>query len=182
MTITEDLQFSILTAPIATMDRRTLSQAWYSALYGAREAKPAQAQPSSKPAKPSNAASPHGNLTESAQKFTCVSRATCSVQAKAPGAKGADLERRAPRSQLARKIERAFLHPRKPLRKASFTIEGAHGRVQVLLRTHGSQVKLVALCPPKARDQVAAALGQARYALALRGIELDAQTRDEAPC
>ena len=181
MTITEDLRFSVLTAPIASMDRRTLSQAWYSALYGAHETKPAQGLPSSKPAKPSNAATPHPKLAESAERFTCVTRAASSGLA-TPGAKGADLERRAPRSQLARKIERAFLRPRKPLRKASFTIEGAHGRVQVLLRTHGSQFKLVAICPPKARAQVAAALGQARYALALRGIDLDAQTRHEATC
>jgi hypothetical protein len=92
------------------------------------------------------------------------------------------VERRAPRSALARKIERTFLHPCAVTRKASFAIDGAQGRVQVLLQRQGSRIKLVAICPVKARAEVATALAQARYALALRGIELDAQMRGEAAC
>lgn len=86
-------------------------------------------------------------------------------------------ERRAPRSPLARKIERAFLKPHSGVRKGSFTFEGEHGRVHVVLHSRGTQLKLVAICPPKARSHVCAALAQARYALALRGIDLDADAR-----
>jgi hypothetical protein len=97
-------------------------------------------------------------------------------------AEGPSADRRGPRSALARKIERAFLRPRTTCKKASFTVEGEHGRVHVLLQSRGSQLKLVAICPPKARPQVAAALAQARYALAMRGFDLDADTRSAVPC
>src|SRR5579871_248587 len=34
MTIDKHLDLSVLSAPVASVDRRSLSQAWYSALYG----------------------------------------------------------------------------------------------------------------------------------------------------
>jgi hypothetical protein len=182
MTITEHLEFSVLTAPVASYDRRALSQAWYSALYGAH--RPAGAvektlpQPCNRPAAVDalvrNAAMPeHREQRRPAQS---------GVTGTKPNAAGFEAERRAPRSSLARKIERAFIRTRQPQRKAAFTIDGVHGRVQVLLRTHGSRFKLVAICSPKARTQVAAALAQARYALAARGITLEAHARDGAAC
>lgn len=96
--------------------------------------------------------------------------------------RGAETERRSARLALARKIERAFLHPRAAMRKGTFDVEGPHGRVRVLLHSRGSQMRLVAICSPKAKAQVAAALAQARYALAARGIDLDAQLQSETPC
>jgi hypothetical protein len=182
MTITEQLQFSVLTAPVATLDRRTLSQAWYSALYGAGNAKNAAAKPA------------HESLVTGAcagaprPSAASVSERQCRPAIEPHAAKtatrnaGAPLERRAPRSALARKIERVFLRPRSAARKASFTIEGESGRVHVLLQSHGTQLKLVAICPPKARAQVAAALAQVRYALALRGMDLQAEAREAQPC
>lgn len=38
-------------------------------------------------------------------------------------------------------------------------------------------MQILALCPPAAHDTVARALGQARYALALRGISMRADVR-----
>jgi hypothetical protein len=183
MTIPEHLQLSVLTAPIATLDRRTLSQAWYSALYGNREAAQKSAnvaRSQSLPAAPVHIplrSAVHGDATHetaAARKLTMPSNA--------PNARGGEIERRAPRSPLARKIERAFLHPRKMPRKATFSLEGEHGRVQVMLRSHGSQVKLVAICAPKAKAHVAHALAQARYTLALRGIDVDVDMRERAAC
>lgn len=183
MTITEQLQFSVLTAPLATLDRRTLSQAWYSALYGNGGARDAAAKPAQPQARPSGA---FPAPREAAANVRTEAARTTFIRAngvKTPvHAEGTPLDRRAPRSQLARKIERAFLRPRSAAHKASFTIEGRQGRVHVLLQSRGSQLKLVAICPPKARADVAAALAQARYALALRGIDLDAGTREAAQC
>jgi hypothetical protein len=182
MTITEQLQFSVLTAPVASLDRRALSQAWYSALYGngcaASTKKPAQRAPQAG----EQVRTPRG--TPASTPAADVTRAPArSGPAKSPAqAEASPVDRRAPRSALARKIERAFLRPRSATHKTSFTVEGDQGRVHVLLQTRGSQLKLVAICPPRARAGVAAALAQARYALALRGIDVDAETRGASPC
>lgn len=181
MTISEQLQFSVLTAPVATLDRRTLSQAWYSALYGsgatassAKNATPQAPQTQQRivPARktPANQEPEHTRSLRATGAQT-VQRA-----------QGAPPERRAPRSALARKIERAVLRPRSVAHKASFTIDGEQGRVHIVLHTQGTQLKLVAICPPKACVHVAAALSQARYALASRGIDLVAQTRGATAC
>ncbi|MDP9016729.1 MAG: hypothetical protein M3N19_00220, partial [Candidatus Eremiobacteraeota bacterium] len=85
-------------------------------------------------------------------------------------------ERRTLRNTLALKIERAFCKPNPP-KHASFSLEGERGRVQILLRSAGSATQIVALCPPSAREVVAAALSQARYALALRGISIQTDIR-----
>jgi hypothetical protein len=180
MTITEHLRFSVLTAPIASMDRRTLSQAWYSALYGERSS-------------PNAPTTIQGTTAKSvAPRSIAVTRAAGGESphhgvvpvprnsVKAQVVPGAETERRAPRSPLARKIERAFLHPKAPARKATFALDG--GRVQVMLRAQGSRIKLLAICAPKAKAQVAHALAQARYSLALRGIDLDVEPRERAAC
>jgi hypothetical protein len=178
MTITEQLQFSVLTTPVAALDRRALSQAWYSALYGSTGARSEK----------------HfsGPLREIAGARTACGVPAATASASLEGARsragsvasraqieGTTPDRRAPRSALARKIERAFLRPRAARGKASFTIEGDGGRVHVLLRSQGTRLKLIAICPPKSRSQVASALAQARYALALRGIDLDADARSQ---
>lgn len=184
MTIMEQLQFSVLTAPVATLDRRTLSQAWYSALYGCAAngatAKPASVQAASATSTPE---APLHGAVRGGRCATHEAVAARTALAAAPArADGTPADRRAPRSALARKIERAFLRPRSASHKASFAIEDAGGRVHVLLHSHGSRLKLIAICPPKARPRVAQALAQARYALALRGIDLEAAARSEAPC
>jgi|SRR6185437_11600969 len=183
MTISEQLQFSVLTAPVAALDRRTLSQAWYSALYGGEKRKSGATETAhAEPQSPAHAYAPQPMpvMTRS----SASGRASTQAQdARSPvRVEGVPHDRRAPRSPLARKIERTFLRPRRISRKNAFTLEGEHGRVHVLLQSRGTHLKLVAICPPKARTQVAAALAQARYALALRGIELDSETRGAEQC
>ncbi len=183
MTITEQLQFSVLTAPVATLDRRSLSQAWYSALYGeSGSAKLANAKALNANA---FAVEPNGaqaDTREASPRLSRTGAACASARKTADRAQDVLPERRAPRSALARKIERAFLRPRAASKKASFTVEGEHGRVHVLLQSGGSRLKLVAICPEAARRQVADALAQARYALAKRGIELETDTLSTVPC
>lgn len=179
MTITEHLEFSVLSAPIAALDRRALSQAWYSALYGAAApVRPnARAPKTSACAKPVRAPAQGSSGEQTAHVKNAASRSAAGRQTPV---RGLEFERRAPRSALARKIERTFLHPRACTRKAAFTIDGAGARVQILLQSSGGKLKLVAICPPKAEAHVAEALAQARYALALRGIAVSAETRSNA--
>lgn len=172
--MTQQLRAGILSAPLAAIDRRALSQAWYSALGFARE------RPSAAAARraPSRLRPPAGETPDRAPGAagTRVIRSVLRVcpppvagkrDAAPPAAPG---ERRAASSALARAIERRFA--RTPLRpsRATFGLDG--GRVHVILRSRGSDVRLIALCAPSARATVARALEQARYALAARGIAL----------
>jgi hypothetical protein len=183
MTVTEQLQFSVLTAPVAGVDRRGLSEAWYSALYGTANT----AHPDAPAAREAGGFSTRIKQAERGDAHAAPEpsqRAGAAVLHDEHIAReaGADLDRRSPRSALARKIERAFLRPHKHARKASFTIDDEHGRVHVVLQSNGTQLKLIAICPPKACARVASALAQARYALAMRGIDLDAGIREQAAC
>lgn len=181
MTISEHLEFSVLTAPVASLDRRTLSQAWYSALYGERQT-PQQRTETAAPAKRRASSQCEPMVAQSEMMHEADSPAPVRTRVVASASRGGEVERRGPRSSLARKIERAFLHPKGAARKGSFTLEGEHGRVQIILRSQGLQLKLIAICAPKAKAQVAHALAQARYALALRGIDLEADTREQVSC
>jgi hypothetical protein len=184
MTISQQLQFSVLAAPVATLDRRTLSQAWYSALYGGGKCEAVQAKP--RAGVRQTGTSPLSPSATSQSPRTAASMRRVNPQlhrgASPLDVDGTPYERRAPRSPLARKIERAFLRPRSSARKTAFTIEGQQGRIHVLLQSRGSCLKLVAICPAHARVHVAAALAQARYALSLRGIDLDADAREARQC
>jgi hypothetical protein len=179
MTISEHLEFSVLTAPVASLDRRALSQAWYSALYGSSSAPPQRPQQVDQPLRPRAIVHAVPQSHETNAKPNVQSEAAVKPQ-RVESTRGGQTERRAPRSGLARKIERTFLHPRAAARKASFSIDGAAGRVEILLHKSGTRMKIIAICAPKAAREVAAALAQARYALAARGIDLDAEMRGDA--
>jgi hypothetical protein len=169
---TQQLGFSILTAPLAAIDRRSLSQAWYSALHLAH-ASPARSSCGFTRSKQSTIESEplRGSATskvvrrgESAAPVVRSGHATSRI------AQGS--ERRAERSPLARRIERTFLDPVRPSKRATFTIDGTRARVHVALQATVAGVRLVAVCPAAVRSGVARALDEARYALALRGIAL----------
>jgi hypothetical protein len=180
MSITEELQFSVLSAPLGAADRRLFSQAWYSALYQTRASAATQAQTA--------AAQAVHDLTP-ARARAGAQRTHESIRIVAP--RGADAqrvagvydgERRAPRLLLAQRIARFVLQPRGKKSGATFTIDGARGRVRVLVRTDGSRVRLIAVCAKSMKATVAAALAQARYALASRGAGLTASIRESETC
>lgn len=163
------LAFDVLTAPLAEIDRRTLSQAWYSALRLAN----APASPprrgvarvvDSAPARAAAAAATPRAVRATVANARAIStsrtREVCEVAC----------DRRSPRTDLARRIERIVARPLAATRGAFFALRGPYGRVQILLRSHGGRTHLVAVCSPDARDHVARALEQARYALARGGI------------
>ena len=170
--ITQQLSVSILTAPLAAIDRRALSQAWYSALHlaHAENARASCGHPSSalpfheREQRHAAARSiPAPARDRSAQRLP--KRSVQSRSAEAP-------ERRAERSSLARRIERMFLDPVRRVNRATFTLDGAQARVHVALQTTASGTRLVAVCPAAVRAGVARALSEARYALAVRGVVL----------
>jgi len=180
MPITEELQFSVLSAPLAAADRRLFSQAWYSALYPADAPAATQSRPPL--AQATGGRSPAGAAAKEQRPHESIrsSPARPAHGQRAAGAYGG--ERRAPRLQLARKIARLVLQPRHKKTAATFAIDGARGRVRVLVRTDGSRVRLIALCAEPMKATVAAALAQARYALASRGTNVTARVWERDAC
>lgn len=179
MSITEDLRFSVLSAPLAATDRRALSQAWYSALY----------RPGATPVPQNRAPHVRGveerTLTRAGTKEAPSGESIRSAPARMAHERRAAAvacgERRAPRLPLARKIALFVLRPRKKS-GATFTIDGAHGRVRVMVRADGNRVRLIALCAQPLKATVSAALAQARYALAARGAGVSARVWEGEAC
>jgi hypothetical protein len=165
--MTGTLEVSILSAPLAAIDRRVLSQAWYSALHVAR----ASSQKPARQPKPSRAVLPaakfpvrDGRQQTQRRGLGEVRGSLAPSKARCSGAVVAD--RRAAGSPLARKIERAFFTPKAQHKRATLTVEGR--RVHVTVSTGHSGVRFIAVCSPSVRDVVARALAQARFALAAR--------------
>ncbi|MFN2449137.1 MAG: hypothetical protein ABR508_04995 [Candidatus Baltobacteraceae bacterium] len=180
MTITEHLQFNVLSAPLAQADRRALSQAWYSALYGERQGGVSVAHRS-----PVTAASGAGRRAPRAQSAAAPASASCEAPKRNAAAqsavRGAAPDRRAGRSALARKIEQTLLRPHVRVKNATFVLAQGRARVHIVLRTQGARVLLIALCPQRERDCVSRALAQARFALAARGVALQTQLEEASP-
>lgn len=184
-TLTQPLEFSVLCAPLAAIDRRALSQAWFSALglsqgrsvsKGSRRrcasGTPLRLAASSLRSAPG---CPHArNVTTAAPSRERV------LEEPGLGKSETLLERRRP-SQLARRIERRFAVRRVP-RRASIVLAGERARVHLTLQVDGSRARIVAICPRAVERHVARALAEARYALARRGIALEARTKAGAPC
>ena len=180
MPILEELQFSVLSAPLAAADRRLFSQAWYSALYQTHGPAATPAQPAAPQAAQARTL-PDASAKEQRERESIRSSPVRPAHAqRAAGAYAG--ERRAPRLQLARKIALLVLQPRHKKSAATFTIDGARGRVRVLVRTDGSRVRLIALCAESMKATVAAALAQARYALASRGASVSARIWESETC
>lgn len=169
--ITQQLDVCILTAPLAAIDRRALSQAWYSALHLAQERPLATRLPQAEPSVPCLHAPQQKHAADATTRR--VEAATTTLRAHRKSRTAAEpFERRAARSTLARRIERTFLDPARKTARATFALEGAKARVHVALQTSETGMHLVAVCPTALRSGVARALDQARYALAVRGITL----------
>ncbi len=176
--MTQQLGFSVLTAPIAAIDRRSLSQAWYSALHLAHESPrhdtPKAAHALNTEAELNVAVLPERNGARTGAAVSLAIHRTT----KRSRAEATPVDRRSSRSPLARKIEYLFLRPNLTTTRATFTIDGSSARVHVSMQQTRSGLRLVAVCPSEARERVARALEQARYALAARGIVVDAEIRE----
>lgn len=178
MTISDHLNFSVLSAPLESIDRRALSQAWYSALFHAHT--PATISHVSvknrslathlgRPAKSSGAKQMRPSVQDRRAGKECAAS-----QNAAPV-----VERRRQTTPLAVKIERMLRARRPNVGTIAFTIKDGGARVQLLLHGTGCRLTLVALCPGSAKAHVARALAHARYALSLRGVQLHVEAREQ---
>lgn len=177
--MTQQLEVSILAAPLAGMDRRVLSQAWYSALRLAPKVQPIT--PVRAPAhRETGICIQRRSVGGSGPARTGVVTHVAPVGRARRTAVGVDeaaaiLRRPAARSTLAQRIERAFAGAGSPQRRATFSMGRGHARVHVILQTTGARATLLALCRPELRDVVARALVEVRLALARRGIGVEMQ-------
>lgn len=180
---THELEVSILAAPLAQMDRRALSQAWYTALRlapnaqgGSSRTLPAQTRSvSSVTHRFADACELRGGVKPSwapatrslARRVATASDESCQIA------------RPARRDTLAERIERAFAGVPQPAKRATFSLGRGNARVHIVLQTIGERPTLLALCRPEVRSIVGRALAQARLALARRGIGIDLRALGE---
>jgi hypothetical protein len=180
----QQLEVSILAAPLAAIDRRALSQAWYSALHlarpdgnlvSSREGGPRMvAMPSdATPKRDTQSASPRAAGTRAAH-FKRSKASKITVQPNQPRIL-ADRDA----VPLSLRIERRFAYSASQIKRATFSMGRGEARVHVILQTNGNVATLVALCRPQMRAVVARALAHARFALAARGFVLDLEMRGE---
>jgi hypothetical protein len=184
--MTQQLEVSIIAAPLAAIDRRALSQAWYSALRLASGSRPTAARASSQrragtevAAHPKSAPSPArfaSGRTRPPRAAATTSTVICGHEA------AADLRLRAVRCALAARIERAFADPSAHPKRATFSVGEGCARVYVVLQTHGASTTLLAICTPEMQAIVARALAQARFALAARGFGVEPPLKGSLRC
>jgi hypothetical protein len=165
---------AVVATHLAGIDRRALSQAWYSALHLAERAAPARRGASAAPS-PGAAAKVRGGCRDESGRGAPVA-APRAVREPHPapfsGRSGAHLtsaERRAPRCELARRIEHGVARRRTIDGGVAFAVRTGGARVHVLVRCCGARTRIVAVCSPPLRERVERALAQARFALAGRG-------------
>jgi hypothetical protein len=184
--MTQQLEVSILAAPLAAIDRRVLSQAWYAALRLGRELPQAagasgvsQRDPLCPPVRA--ACVPAPAATQARPPGLARSHATEEPRVGEGSGGGRPRVGSVPRpQQLAGAIEKAFADP--ALRRATFSIGRANARIVVVMQTRGNRTTLIALCRPHLTEAVARALAQARVALEARGIGIELRERGIRTC
>jgi len=148
---------AVVATRLPNIDRRALSQAWYSALHLN------QAQPEATRAHPASAA---------------ISSAIGPRIARTgkPDTAAAPVAARGPVTELSRRIETLLVRhaANVPVRPATLALKAGDGRVQLLVRGDGAATRVVALCPAHLRDRVDRALAHARFALAAAGNRIEA--------
>jgi hypothetical protein len=185
--MTHQLEVSILAAPLAAMDRRVLSQAWYSALRLAPRAQK-MSEVRARILTPPAARIPSGSRgTSETTRGSQGQRRHAQALLGKPGA-GGDNEptsvsrERKQRSPLAERIERAFSDPRCYPKRITFSMGRGGARVHIILQIKGEQTTLLALCRPELRGVVGPALERARLALAARGIGVEMLAAGDRRC
>ncbi len=178
--MTQPLEVSIIAAPLAAIDRRALSLAWYSALglaHAQRCIPPTVGRPPriqvSSPIERASSDLQSSRQTRNVKPGPSwrAPMKTPRVSTPQPAVRSAD-RRVVPLSQ---RIERRFAVPTQT-RRATFSMGRGAARVFVILQTNGNVATLVALCRPEMRTVVARALAGARFALTTQGLVIDLQT------
>jgi hypothetical protein len=188
--MTQQLEVSILAAPLAAIDPRALSQAWYSAL-GLVPRTPDARRAAGRMQTPACARVRAGSREETKvmSRATGESRALLGIRLKKSEPRALEDECRSTlRRQvldalpLAVRIARAFSDPRWRPKRATFSMGRGNARVHVILQTKGDSTTLVAVCRPELRAIVGRALTDARIALAARGIGVEVLAQEGSTC
>jgi hypothetical protein len=176
------LEVSILAAPLGAIDRRALSQAWYTALRLAPHERSAAGVRSP----------PRVPAPRPLQRWCCIASSARPTDARAmplrparvatrsvgPGDDGgAALRRRRIAAPLAKRIQYAFTNPSAQVRRATFSMGRGSVRIVVMLQTKGERAVLVAICPPEVSAVVSQALDEVRATLGARGIAVELKAK-----
>jgi len=175
----DDVRYSVLSAPLAQIDRRTLSQAWISALHLSQVSPTGRAATAPRAPRTGRAVAPSVERSSSTVR-TGANQMPRAIRSERLAPVIAGGERRCAQSVLARRIVALLLAPRNIARRCTLALGGAKGRVHLLLGGSDRRLHLVALCSPNVRDEVTRALREVRYALAARGILATSDLRELA--
>jgi hypothetical protein len=181
--MTDSLSVSVVAAPLAAIDSRALSQAWFSALHLARERTTRNHQP--------NAALPeteqHGATSTKTRTASSSEPRRTMLPCRAYG--GAAIRggtNEAPghrvRAPLAREVKFDAARRPKPPARAAFVVVDGSKRALVVIQTRGAATHVVAICSPAHRQAVAVALSEVHASLAVRGIALQSRVEANAAC
>jgi hypothetical protein len=171
---------AVVTTTLAQTDRRALSQAWYSALHLAETTKPGAGKTGAALPAPETSTAGRSEARGASQRLDPGARAGDDARRvvrrfAAPRESGIPPERRLPAGALGRRIAKIIARPAAaPATARSQTVSVRGARIHVIVRTHGNATRIVALCPPPLEARVARALAQARFALAARGVRVEA--------
>jgi hypothetical protein len=180
--MTDRLRVSVVAAPLAAIDPRALSQAWYSALHLARE-RTEQLPQSRAAAREPQRVSVVPAKTEVASREPRDAMQPCRARAGSAirGVTSEPLARRA-RGTFTRRIAFALARRSGPPARAAFVVVDGSKRALIVLQTRGATTHVVAICAPAHRQAVAFALSQVRAALAARGIAFQSRIEANAAC
>lgn len=179
--MTEQLRVSVVAAPLAAIDPRVLSQAWYSALHVARttpnRSVPAQSSPapSAKALRP-----PIGAAVRDVRQNGVLASPRPRGVAQSIGLTDVRSDRMP--SRMARGIERALARPQRPPSRAAFVVGDGVARALVVLQSRGDATYLLAICAPERRETIARALAQVRLSLAARGLAFESRVQVGPVC
>jgi hypothetical protein len=167
---------AVVATHLAATDRRALSEAWYSALHLAaapvtrRAAERRGAAAEIRLARDTGAGEAPPHRPADAQ----PRQRPLAVPQRREGRLDGVPERRAPKSELGRRLERALLRRLPRETQTQFALSAAGGRIHLLVRADGGRTRVVAVCAPALRERVERALAHARFALAARAVPCEA--------
>jgi hypothetical protein len=190
--LTQPLEISVLAAPLAAIDRRALSQAWYSALgyAGARRVGRVPGPERASFSRPlasrvvrsaalglCAAPAVHGSAAHSHAARTTRARACAPNGGSAP----APTRHKRLSSISTLRNDRQIVRSR-GFARTTVKLEDGGGRVHLMLQSSGGVLRLIAVCKSQSRARVARALEEVLYALSLRGTAMEADVQEGASC
>jgi len=163
--------------PVAVTPVTALSQAWRDALGFAKKRPAAQAARSTAHvAGPASAAPAAGSAAGRAVASPLPERAHVRVGDARLGRAEAPAGRERIDDARARRIRDLAEHVVHAAGTAAHVdLETEHGAIRLLVQQRGLTTRIVAVCPPETRGEVAEALERVRLALEKRGITVDVQ-------